>query len=331
MPPGFSTEEFNALLGPRWKEGDPTDRVDPTRFARVTLAMKRIRRLTPDKQHSDQNYPYVSKAAVYDLVREALAECGLHIRTKLNKAIEVSAELDLGATRSNKAEGGDDRDRHLVRVRGAARRPGRADALGAAAARGPCRSVQSQGHLWALARKYWLNDVLLVSTEEEGAAINPEHDTIDRSSYERISRRRGGRRSRRDDAPPDGPQPPDDASQEPPAEFDPSINREEKILRGIERAGLSEAEAREAPRGPRRRRGCGPWSRSSRRRTPRPGRRRRPRAGNPAGTAGRPEARKRRRPQTAARRLGTGARRSPSRKGRKSWRRRARPASPTRR
>ena len=104
MPPGFSTEEFNALLGPRWKEGDPRDRVDPTRFARVVLAMKRIRRLAPDKEHSDQNYPYVSKAAVYDHVQEALAECGLHIRTKLNKAIEVSAELDLGATRSNKAK-----------------------------------------------------------------------------------------------------------------------------------------------------------------------------------------------------------------------------------
>ena len=92
MPPGFSTEEFNARLGPRWKEGDPKDRVDPTRFARVTLAMKRIRRLTPDRQHSDQNYPYASKGAVYDHIRECLADCGLHIRARLNKPIEISAE-----------------------------------------------------------------------------------------------------------------------------------------------------------------------------------------------------------------------------------------------
>ena len=30
----------------------------------------------------------------------------------------------------------------------------------------PCRDVQSQAHLWALTRKYWLNDVLLVSEED---------------------------------------------------------------------------------------------------------------------------------------------------------------------
>ena len=92
MLPGFGAEEFNALFGPGRKEGDPRDRVDPTRFARVVLAMKRVKRLKPDKQHGEHNYPYVSKAAVYDHIRECLADCGLHIRARLNKPIEISAE-----------------------------------------------------------------------------------------------------------------------------------------------------------------------------------------------------------------------------------------------
>ena len=44
--------------------------------------------------------PYVSKAALYDHIRECLAACWHHVRTRLNKPIEISADLDLGSSRS---------------------------------------------------------------------------------------------------------------------------------------------------------------------------------------------------------------------------------------
>ena len=49
--------------GDTWR-GDPARRIDPTRYERVVAAMKLVRRLKPDKRHSERNYPYVSKAAL---------------------------------------------------------------------------------------------------------------------------------------------------------------------------------------------------------------------------------------------------------------------------
>ena len=86
--------------GSTWR-GDPARRIDPTRYERVVAAMKLVRRLKPDKRHSERGYPYVSKAALYDHIRQCLAACGLHVRSRLNKPIEVCADLDLGSTRSS--------------------------------------------------------------------------------------------------------------------------------------------------------------------------------------------------------------------------------------
>ena len=86
--------------GSTWR-GDPARRIDSTRYERVVAAMKLVRRLKPDKRHNERGYPYVSKAALYDHIRQCLAACGLHVRTRLNKPIEVCADLDLGSTRSS--------------------------------------------------------------------------------------------------------------------------------------------------------------------------------------------------------------------------------------
>ena len=154
--------------------------------------------------------------------------CGLHVRSRLNKPIEVCADLDLGSTRSNKSNvatieidvsfafaaplDGPDAPLHWEQ------RP----------LSGPCRDVQSQGHLWSLTRKYWLQDALLVSEDDAGqtAAIDPEQDQIDGSSMERVGRQRARRNSGRsrqwDNEPPNEPPPDDRPPEEPPV--DPSID-----------------------------------------------------------------------------------------------------------
>ena len=236
-----------------WRTANPKTRIDPTRYERVVEAMRLVRRLKPDKRHSERNYLYVSKGALYDHIRQCLAECGLHVRTRLEKPIEVCAELDLGSTRSSSKSNvatieidvsfafaapldGPEAPLHWER------RP----------LSGPCRDVQSQGHLWGLTRKYWLQDALLVSEDDSGqtTTVDPEQDRIDGGSMERVGRQRSHRGSGRnrewDDGPPNDSapddSPPDDRPPEDPP-VDPSIDIEEKILRGVDRAGLSPADA----------------------------------------------------------------------------------------
>ena len=57
VPASLDDDEITALVDEGWKGGDPVDLVDPTRYPRPVQAMKLVKRLKPDKVHSERNNP----------------------------------------------------------------------------------------------------------------------------------------------------------------------------------------------------------------------------------------------------------------------------------
>ena len=171
-------------------------RVDPTRGARLARALQVVTEAKLDKRNKDRNYAYASKTSMYHTCRRALASCGLHVRSRLNREPETCQDLDLaGNWKSGKNTATIELNASFA-VAAPLDGPKAALHWHQVVLYGPCRDVQSQRALYSYALKYFLEDVLLVSSQD-GADADADMDTdIDTGGVSTISdrKRRGGGR-----------------------------------------------------------------------------------------------------------------------------------------
>ena len=193
MPAGEFTEE-RAEHAKRLQEFYRT-RIDPTRGERIRRALRMMKAVQKDAYNDWDKYAYASKAAVYDAAREVLGRCGLHIRARQRDDIEVSEKVN-AAGRDNRGGSGTPTIRLDAEfaVAGPLDGPDAPLAWTRKELFGPCTKVQSIQSLWSYARRYFIEDTLLVSTEPEDEIDHGDNGKFATGDMRRMTRRGGGGR-----------------------------------------------------------------------------------------------------------------------------------------
>ena len=225
-------------------------RIDPTRGHRIAQAKRMMTTLPKDAYNDWDKYAYASKDAVYDAARRVLGACGPHIRAEQIDDIEVSETVN--AAGKEHGSGGTPTIRLNARFAYAAPNDGPDAKLWWTRKElfGPCSKVQSFQILWSYARRYFIEDTLLIGSDETDADKGGR-DKLRSGDMGQMTRRRGGgggnrRRGRGapppDDAPPPEDWPPGDPGEAPAgdgaAKPKRTVDVETAIQRGIKKLGL---------------------------------------------------------------------------------------------
>ncbi len=251
MPAGEFTEE-RAEQAKRLQEFYRT-RIDPTRGERIRRALRMMKAVQKDAYNDWDKYAYASKAAVYDAARDVLGRCGLHIRARQRDDIDVSEKVN-AAGRDNRGGSGTPTIRLDAEFAVAAPLDGPDAPLAWTRKElfGPCTKVQSIQSLWSYARRYFIEDTLLVSTEPEDEIDHGDNGKFATGDMRRMTGRGGRRGARRGerggrDAPPDDAPPPEDwppgtDASEPAGDAEPKqpFTNEAALKRGQKSLGISD-------------------------------------------------------------------------------------------